>query len=168
MGLAINGRRFYYKTILRELSMDLTDDKSALLREMAWCRQAPDPILLFRQNQGILYIYVNIDSLTLAESFWCRSQYILLQIDKYYGCWSLCCQCINRHEVDYEWQRGLFFTMTSSNGNISASLALYVPFGIPHKLSYPYICGEFTGHRWIPRTKAFDAKLWCFLWSAPE
>ena len=28
--------------------------------------------------------------------------------------------------------------------------------------------GEFTGHRWIPRTKASDAKLWCFLWSAPE
>ena len=29
------------------------------------------------------------------------------------------------------------------------------------------LCGEFTGHRWIPRTKASDAKLWCFLWSAP-
>ena len=30
------------------------------------------------------------------------------------------------------------------------------------------LCGEFTGHRWIPRTKASDAELWCFLWSAPE
>ena len=29
-------------------------------------------------------------------------------------------------------------------------------------------CGEFTGHRWISRTKASDAELWCFLWSAPE
>ena len=29
------------------------------------------------------------------------------------------------------------------------------------------LCGEFTGHWWIPRTKASDAKLWCFLWSAP-
>ena len=27
--------------------------------------------------------------------------------------------------------------------------------------------GEFTGHRWIPRTKASDAELWCFLWSVP-
>ena len=27
--------------------------------------------------------------------------------------------------------------------------------------------GEFTGHRWIPPTKASDAELWCFLWSAP-
>ena len=30
------------------------------------------------------------------------------------------------------------------------------------------LCGEFTGHRWIPRTKAGDAELWSFLWSAPE
>ena len=27
--------------------------------------------------------------------------------------------------------------------------------------------GEFTGHLWIPLTKASDAKLWFFLWSAP-
>ena len=25
------------------------------------------------------------------------------------------------------------------------------------------LCGEFTGHRWIPRTKASHAELWCFL-----
>ena len=28
--------------------------------------------------------------------------------------------------------------------------------------------GEFTGHWWIPGTKASNAELWCFLWSAPE
>ena len=28
--------------------------------------------------------------------------------------------------------------------------------------------GESTGHRWIPLTKASDAEVWCFLWSAPE
>ena len=27
--------------------------------------------------------------------------------------------------------------------------------------------GLFTGHRWIPRTKANEAELWCFLWSTP-
>ena len=27
--------------------------------------------------------------------------------------------------------------------------------------------GEFTGHRWIPPTKASNAELWCFLWFAP-
>ena len=24
------------------------------------------------------------------------------------------------------------------------------------------LCGELIGHRWIPRTKASEAKLWCF------
>ena len=42
--------------------------------------------------------------------------------------------------------------MTSSNGNI-----------------FPvngHLCGEFTGDRWIPRTKASVAEFGCFLWSA--
>ena len=38
--------------------------------------------------------------------------------------------------------------MTSSNGNI-------------FRVTGP-LCGEFTGHRRIPRTKASDAGLWCF------
>ena len=29
------------------------------------------------------------------------------------------------------------------------------------------LCGEFTGHGRIPLTKASDAELWWFLWSAP-
>ena len=31
-----------------------------------------------------------------------------------------------------------------------------------------FCAGEVTDHRWIPRTKASIADLWCFLWSAPE
>ena len=30
-----------------------------------------------------------------------------------------------------------------------------------------HLCGEFTGARWIHRTKASDAELWSFLWSSP-
>ena len=37
--------------------------------------------------------------------------------------------------------------MTSSNGNI---------FHVTG-----HLCGEFTGHRWIPRAKASDAEPWC-------
>ena len=44
--------------------------------------------------------------------------------------------------------------LMSLNGNI---------FGVAGPL-----CGEFTGHRLIPLTKASDAELWCFLWSALE
>ena len=47
-----------------------------------------------------------------------------------------------------------FNMMTSSNENI-------------FRVTGP-LCGEFTGHRWIPLTKASDAELWCFLWSPPE
>ena len=39
--------------------------------------------------------------------------------------------------------------MTSSNGNI-------------FRITGP-LCGEFTGHRWIPLTKASDAEVWGFL-----
>ena len=46
------------------------------------------------------------------------------------------------------------FMMTSWNGNIFRVTG--------------HLCGEFTGHRWIPRTKASDAELLCFLWSTPE
>ena len=44
--------------------------------------------------------------------------------------------------------------MTSSYGNIFRVTG--------------HLCGEFTGHRWIPLTKATDVEIWCFLWSVPE
>ena len=44
--------------------------------------------------------------------------------------------------------------MASSNGSI-------------FRVTGP-LCGEFTGHRWIPLPKASDAELWCFLWSTPK
>ena len=44
--------------------------------------------------------------------------------------------------------------MTSGNGNIFRVTG--------------HLCGEFTGPRWIPHTKASDAELWYFLWSAYE
>ena len=47
-----------------------------------------------------------------------------------------------------------YHMMTSSNGNIFRVTG--------------HLCGEFTGLRWIPRTKASDAELWYFLWSASE
>ena len=47
-----------------------------------------------------------------------------------------------------------YYMMTSSNGNIFRVTG--------------HLCGEFTGPRWILRTKASDAELWCFLWSTPE
>ena len=47
-----------------------------------------------------------------------------------------------------------FLIMMSSNGNM-------------FRITGP-LWGEFTGHRWIPLTKASFAELWCFVWSSPE
>ena len=58
------------------------------------------------------------------------------------------------HYLDFYFDAVSLSMMTSSNGNI---------FRITG-----HLCGEFTGPRWIPRTKASDAELWCFLWSASE
>ena len=52
------------------------------------------------------------------------------------------------------WEIVCWFMLASSNGNI---------FCVTGPL-----CGEFTGHRRIPLTKASDAEIWYFLWSAPE
>ena len=56
--------------------------------------------------------------------------------------------------VYISWTNPLSDIMTSSNGNIFRVTG--------------HLCGEFTGPRWIPHTKASDAELWCLLWSAPE
>ena len=48
----------------------------------------------------------------------------------------------------------VYLMITSSNGNFFRVTVL--------------LCGEFPGPRLIPRTKASDVELWCFLWSAPE
>ena len=44
--------------------------------------------------------------------------------------------------------------MTSSKGNIFRVTG--------------HLCREFASHQWIPRSKASDADLWCFLWSVPD
>ena len=46
------------------------------------------------------------------------------------------------------------YMIMSSNGNIFRITDLFWK--------------ETTGYRWISLTKANDAELWCFLWSAPE
>ena len=61
---------------------------------------------------------------------------------------------LNTAIKDFEFEFEIEFDLTSSNGNIFRVTG--------------HLFGEFTGPRWIPRTKASDAELWCFLWSASE
>ena len=70
-------------------------------------------------------------------------------------CFSTGCFAHDRHVQVSICQIGVYLRSmkTSTNGNIFRVTGL--------------VCGEFTGHRWIPCTKASDAELWCFL-SSPE
>ena len=54
-----------------------------------------------------------------------------------------------------------------SISNTVFSLIMTSSNGIIFRVTGP-LCGEFTGPRWIPLTKASDAELWCYLWSASE
>ena len=68
----------------------------------------------------------------------------------------LCSWCMfpwKQHDVGISLKSAVVM-MTSSNGNIFRVTG--------------HLCGKFTGPRWIPRTKASDAELWCFLWFTPE
>ena len=56
-------------------------------------------------------------------------------------------QCNIHTLFRYVYCQSLAIMMTSSNGNIFRVTG--------------HFCGEFTGHRWIPRTKASYAELWC-------
>ena len=58
------------------------------------------------------------------------------------------------HEATHCLNKAIGSMLTSSNGKIFRVTG--------------HLCGEFTGHRWIPHTKASDAELQCFLWSASE
>ena len=80
----------------------------------------------------------------------------------------------------HELSRIKLVSMFLSNGSSSLDIILqfYMKEFVPHIMMTSsngsifrvtgYICGEFTGPRWIPLTKASDTELWYFLWSAPE
>ena len=62
------------------------------------------------------------------------------------------------------------------DGHVYVTRTIWPPRNKPHNPRWHgnsfrvtgHLCREVTGHRWIPCTKASDAELWCFLWSAPE
>ena len=85
----------------------------------------------------------------------------------------------------YSWllvERLLGDPVEIQSGKWEADIVPVVDFAVsPQKLDYHDdvikwkhfhvigpLFGEFTGHQWIPLTKASDAELWCFPWSAPQ
>ena len=87
---------------------------------------------------------VKLSSLTTHSDIWCASLV-----------WPYCAWFdknidIHKYFVGETPVRinSLLSMMTSSNGDI---------FHVTR-----HLCREFTGHRWVPRTKASDAELWYF------
>ena len=71
------------------------------------------------------------------------------------------CQCQQNNNGEYVSR------ITISNHNNADTMVTSSNGNLFRRVTGP-LCAEFTGHRWIPLTKASDAELWCFLWSAPE
>ena len=67
------------------------------------------------------------------------------------------------HVIDFYWGHWWTIIQKSVVKNHPMMMSLN---GNLFRVTGP-LCGEFTSPRWIPRTKASDAELWCFLWSAP-
>ena len=104
---------------------------------------------IFNTNASEIPYYCKYLFLLLRDH--CKQYWIYVAID-----WSYISQPLKNlvPPGGISIKRWSSFIMTSSNGNI---------FCITGPL-----CREFTGHRWIPLTKASDVELWCFLWSGPE
>ena len=66
------------------------------------------------------------------------------------------------------WQH-LVFPSESVNSAVSATISYRCDLSSDdsrawwrHQMETGPLCGEFTGHRWIPLTKVGDAEHWCF------
>ena len=85
------------------------------------------------------------------------------------------------HRVDYLITCSLIIQYYTRHGYYTCSIQtrlwirkdtqyLTLPDDVIKWKHFPYywrFVREFTGHRWIPRRKASDADLWCFLWYVP-
>ena len=108
--------------------------------------------IVFHCVNGVLFYWSWISKYILVElltSFFFVDVCFALYLCKP---WNLNWLSVKYVALAYISCQGIHTMMTSSNGNIFRVTG--------------HLCGEFTGVRWIPRTKASDAELWCFLWSA--
>ena len=123
----------------------------------------PCPLCSFYSSGWIHFIFMHLikqlQKVCLVQSFlqnfkfWqffkiCNFDFVLFWLRIW--CESLVWVIMGRRGVSQN--AGVLVMMTSSNGNIFRVTG--------------HLCGEFTGPRWIPHTKASDAELWCLLWSA--
>ena len=72
----------------------------------------------------------------------------------------------NRHWKNHKWWLERWFSHIDI---VRHFLCLWSGDNVATFSALLALCvGNSPGPRWIPRTKASDLELWCFLWSAPE
>ena len=130
------------------MSLDFTDDQSTLAQIMAWCRQATSHYL----SQCSLR---SLSPYGITGQQWVKVYMHHISHNKLYmnslfghidiNVFKLCNSATNTDGDGALKQRGM---MTSSNGIIV-------------HITGP-LCWEFTGHWWIPRTKASDTRALIF------
>ena len=76
--------------------------------------------------------------------------------------------------IIWTWKTGLVMSATPAKSMVKRHIhgfkSIYSSLRRRHQNGNVFrvtglLCGEFLGHRWIPRPKVGDAELWCFLWS---
>ena len=93
------------------------------------------------------WISTSCDVSLLRNDIWYQFMFIYIQNKRVIGYWLQCKTHLNHATCCIVLSKTSM--MTTSNGNIFCVTG--------------HLCGEFTGPRWIPHTKASDAELWCFV-----
>ena len=106
------------------------------------------PIVLFSENFNTFHF--NVGTCIESDFYFCESTVLALGRRRYvcYEFFHWLRSCYQSDQSAHKPSPTAYIMMTSSNGNI-------------FRVTGP-LCGEFTGHRWIPLTKGSDAELLMF------
>ena len=130
------------------------EDKSALVQEMAWCHQGKKPLSgpreITKWKDSKQNPEKNKTSIDVPQILYgTKSRWSIFWHSKRFSiAVSFVVTGMPVTSLFFALFPYCFDMITSSNGHI-------------FRVTGP-LCGEFTGHRWIPHTKASDAELWCF------
>ena len=152
----IDGWGISCKIALRLMSLGLTGNKSTLVQVMTWVPSATKPLsepMLTQIPAAIWHLLakmcwlfnieqINTSSTKIKTNKSSFPEVSMEKIKKYCGTY-ICLSHWKMFEPNHTWWR--------------------------HQMEiFSVLLAICAGHQWTPHTKASDAKLWCFLWSAPE
>ena len=135
-----------YKIFIHENAFEnIVCDTAAILFKVRWFN--PSTMLAQCRGQDVFHFSFCFVAV-MYVSRWNENVISIKLSSSVGGAWS--CYLDNcRYSQWWKFLQNFLVMMTSFNGNFFRVTG--------------HLCGEFIGHQWIPRTKASDADLWCFL-----